>query len=162
MPWQNILPQYYYSLGILLLQYYPYTVWIVYTTTHLLLELTLWYLSGNSRLTATSTRLPHGKNNLRLKAACIRLSRGALNACLIPIKKQLSHGRLQTVISRYIELPPQSRLQTAALRFKKHLSRNSCLTVISKRLSCGEFQQKLSGGLYDLGYVGILLPKYFP
>ncbi len=83
-----------------------YTVWIVYTVTHLLLELTVWYLSGNSRLTAASTQLPHGKKNLLLTAACIRLSRGVLNACLISIWKPPSDGRLHTASSRYIEQPP--------------------------------------------------------
>ncbi len=130
-----------------------YTVWIVYSATHLLLELTVWYLSGNSRLTAASTRLPHGKKNLCLTAACIRLSRGVLNACLIPIWKEPSDGRLHTAASQYIEQPPHSRLQTAAWQVKKHISRNSCLTGFSKRLSCSEFKQKLSGGWYDSGYV---------
>ncbi len=119
------------------------------TVTHLLLELTVSYLSGNSCLTAAPTRLPHRKKHLRLTAACIRLSRGVLNACLIPIWKQPSDGRLHTAASRYIEQPPHSHLQTAAWRVKKHLSRNSCLAafyLFSKRLSCGEFQQKLSGG----------------
>ncbi len=132
---------------------YNYTVWIVYTATHLLLELTVLYLSGNNGLTAASTRLPHGKRNLRRTAACIRLSCSVLNACLIPIWKQPSDGRLHTAASRYIEQPPHSRLQTAAWRVKKHLSRNSCLTAFSRRLSCGEFQQKLSGGWYNSGYV---------
>ena len=130
-----------------------YTVWIVYTVTHLLLELTVWYLSRNSCLTAASTRLPHGKKDLRLTAACIRLYCGVLNACLIPIWKQQPDGRLHTAASRYTEQPPQSCLQTAAWRVKKHPSRNSCLTAFSKWLSCGEFQQKLSSRWYDSGYV---------
>ena len=99
---------------------------------------------------------PHGKKNLRLTAACIRLSRGVLNARLIPIWKQLSHGRLHTATSRYIEQPPHGRLQTATWRIKKHLSRNSCLTSFSKQLSCGEFQQKLSGGWHDSDYVDLI------
>ncbi len=98
-------------------------------------------------------RLHTGKKNLRLTAACIRLSHGVLNTCLIPIWKQPSDGRLHTAASRYKEQPPHSRLQTAAWQVKKHLSRNSCLTAFSKRLSCGEFQQKLSGGGHDSGYV---------
>ena len=105
-----------------------YTVWIVYTATQLLLELTVWNLSGNSRLTAASTRLSHGKKNLHLTAACIRLSHRVLNAYLIPFQNQLSHGRLQT----------------STWQVKIHLSRNSCfpnccLAVNSSRsyLACG-------------------------
>ncbi len=100
----------------------PYAVWIVYIATHLLLELTVWYLTGNSRMAAASTGLPHRKKNLRLTAACIRLSNGVLNACLIPIWKQPSDGRLYTAASRYIEQPPDIRLQMAAWRVKKQLS----------------------------------------
>ncbi len=43
----------------------------------------------------------------------------------------------------------------AAWRVKKNLSRHSCLTAFLKQLSCGEFQQKLSGGWYDSGYVPV-------
>ncbi len=121
-----------------------YTVWIIYTATHLLLELTIWYLSGNSRLTAASTWLTHGKKNLHLTATCIRLSRRVLNACLIPIWKQSSDGRLYTAASWHIEQPPYSRLQMAAWRVKKHLSLNSCLTA---------FPKWLYGGWYDSGNV---------
>ncbi len=100
-----------------------------------------------------------GRLHTRNRTACIRLSRGLLNACLMPIWKQPSDGRLYTAASRYIEQPPHSRLQTAAWRVKKHLSRNSCLTAFSKRLSCVEFQQKLSGGWYDSGYVYSILRR---
>ena len=46
-----------------------YTVWILYTVTHLLLELTVWYLSGNSRLTAASTREKEAPSHSRLHTA---------------------------------------------------------------------------------------------
>ncbi len=52
------------EIPTLLVTVHKCTVWIVYTATHLLLELTVWYLSGKSRLTAASTPLPHGKKNL--------------------------------------------------------------------------------------------------
>ena len=62
------------------------------------------------RLTAASTRLPHGKN-LRLTAACIRLSHGVLNACLIPIWKQLPpHGCLTVYRTTASQPPANGRL----------------------------------------------------
>ena len=51
---------------------------------------------------------------------------------LIPIGKQLSDGRLRTAASGEKEPPSHSRL------------------------SCGEFQQKLSGRWYDSGHVCIM------
>ncbi len=105
-----------------------YTVWIIHTATYHLLQLIVWYLSGNSLLMAASRRLTHRKKNIRLTAACKWLSHGVLNAFLIPIvtcqgglletpprwhmtlfSKQQSHGRLQTAISPYIEQPPHSQ-----------------------------------------------------
>ncbi len=92
-----------------------YTVWIVYTVTRLLLELTVWYLSANSRLTAASTRLPHGKKNLRLTAACIRLSHGVLNAfwCLYletAVWRPPPHGCLTVYRTTASQPPANGRL----------------------------------------------------
>ncbi len=113
----------------------------------------IWKQLSDGRLHTAASREKEPPSHSRLHTA---VSRGTvLNVCLIPIWKQPSDGRLHTAALRYIEQPPHSCLQMATWRVKKHLSRNRCLTAFSKRLSCGEFQQKLSGGWYDSGYVAL-------
>ncbi len=109
----------------------------------------IWKQPSDGRLHTAASWEKEPPSHSRLHTA---VSRGI--KCLSHTYSETANTRgLQTAISQYIEQPPHSRLQTAAWRFKKPLSRNSCLTAFSKRLSCGEFQQKLSGGWYDSGYV---------
>ncbi len=84
-----------------------YTVWIVYTVKHLLLELTVWYLSGNSRLTAASTREKEPPSHSRLSVGIKCLPDTYLETT---VWRPPPHGCLTVHRTTASQLPANGRL----------------------------------------------------
>ncbi len=85
-----------------------YTVWIVYTVTHLLLELTVWYLSGNSCMMAASSREKDPPSHSRQHAAVSRGIKCLSDTYLeTAVWRPPTHGCL-TVYRTTASLPPSN------------------------------------------------------